>query len=124
MALIRRGGIRLWAAAVHLGLSAEERAEHALVLADLLEDREPLMLGGDLNEDPLGSAATTLGDLYRDAGLEGGRPTFPSREPRSRIDYLFASPGISIDRFWTGDSRELSDHLPVVADVTVTAERP
>ena len=123
MARIRRGPVRLWAVAVHLGLSAEERAEHALILADLLRDREPLILGGDLNEDPLGRAATTLGDLYRDAGLNEGRPTFPSRAPRSRIDYLFASPGISIDRCWTGDSGELSDHLPVVVDVTVTETR-
>jgi endonuclease/exonuclease/phosphatase family metal-dependent hydrolase len=123
MSRIRRGPVRLWAVAVHLGLSAEERAEHAMVLSNLLEDREPLILGGDLNEDPLGRAATTLGDLYRDAGSNEGRATFPSSDPRSRIDYLFVSPGVSVERFWTTDSRQLSDHLAVVADVTVTATR-
>ena len=124
MALIRHGGVRLWAAAVHLGLSAEEREDHALVVEALLTDREPLVLGGDLNEDPLGAAAATLGDRYRDAGLDEARPTFPSREPRSRIDYLFVSPGITVDAFRTGeDLRDLSDHLPVIADLTIIAAR-
>jgi endonuclease/exonuclease/phosphatase family metal-dependent hydrolase len=124
MGLIRHGGLRLWAAAVHLGLSAEERAEHALVILDLLDGRQPVILGGDLNEDPLGRAASRFADELQDAGT-GGEPTFPAREPRARIDYVFVAPGISVDRVWHGAERlrSLSDHLPVLADVTVTAAR-
>jgi endonuclease/exonuclease/phosphatase family metal-dependent hydrolase len=125
MGLIGHGGVRLWAIAVHLGLSAEERREHALIMGRLFRDREPLVLGGDLNEDPLGGAATFLGDHYRDAGLAHAVPTFPARDPRSRIDYVFVSPGIALDAFRTGDERfgELSDHLPVIADLSIVAAR-
>ena len=125
MGLIRSGGVRLWAAAVHLGLSAEQRAEHALYLLDLLDGRDPVILGGDLNEDPLGAAASRIADELHDAGSDDAEPTFPSREPRARIDYVFVAPGIRVERYWRGGARfrELSDHLPVVADLTVAGAR-
>ena len=124
MGLIRNGGVRLWASAVHLGLSAEQRAEHALVILDLLDGRQPAILGGDLNEDPFGRAAGRLADELHDAGADGG-PTFPASDPSARIDYVFVSPEITVDEFRTGGEsyRKLSDHLPVFADVTVIAAR-
>src|ERR671918_533344 len=105
-------------AAPDLGLSGKERAEHARELTDLLAGREPVILGGDLNEAANEPAAMWIGDRYWDAASAAGR-TFPSWEPRARIDYLFVSDGISVARAWVGGARfaGLSDHLPVLADV-------
>jgi len=103
---------------VHLGLSGEERTEHARELTDLLAGREPVVLGGDLNEGPEEPAARWIAGRYWDAARESGR-TFPSWEPRARIDYLFVSEGVAVERAWVGGERfaRLSDHLPVLADL-------
>ena len=122
MAVVGRAGYRLSVVAVHLGLSGEERVEHARMLTDLLAGREPLVLAGDLNEDGSAPAARWIADRYWDAA-GSGEPTFPARDPESRIDYVFVSDGITVERTWT--PREpfdgLSDHLPVLADLELAA---
>jgi len=118
LTIVGRAGARATAGAIHLGLSGEERVQHARDLTDLLAGREPVFLGGDLNEGPDGPAASWIADRYWDAARVAG-PTFPAREPRSRIDYLFVSEGIAVERAWVGGEgfARLSDHLPVLADV-------
>ena len=113
-----RAGLRVSAASVHLGLSGRERIEHARELTDLLAGREPIILGGDLNEGPEEPAASWIAARYWDAGREAGS-TFPAWEPRARIDYLFLSQGIRLEQAWNGGERfaGLSDHLPVLADL-------
>jgi endonuclease/exonuclease/phosphatase family metal-dependent hydrolase len=120
LAQLGRTGQRLWVVGVHLGLSGQERVAHARVLTDLLAGRHPTILGGDLNEDQSGGAARWISSRYWDAATElPDAATFPAKEPRARIDYLFVSEGIRVERVWTGDQRytKLSDHLPVLADV-------
>lgn len=121
MAQIGRSGLRLWVASVHLGLSGQERAVHARVLTDLLAGRDPTVLGGDLNEDDTGAAAVWIAKRYWDAAADAGAPTFPAGEPRARIDYVFVSQGIRVERTWTGGEPfgDISDHLPVVVDLAV-----
>ncbi len=122
LAQLGRTGQRLWVVGTHLGLSGQERIEHARVLTDLLAARHPALLGGDLNEDESGAAARWIAERYWDAASSSTDAfTFPAREPRARIDYLFVSDGVRVDRVWMGDSRfaELSDHLPVFADLTL-----
>jgi endonuclease/exonuclease/phosphatase family metal-dependent hydrolase len=120
IAVVGRSGRRLHVAAVHLGLSAEERLEHVRVLTDLLVGRPVLLIGGDLNEGPDGPAATWLGNRYWDVCADGCGPTFPGPSPGVRIDYLFVSEGIRVERAGVGtDAATLSDHLPVVADLDV-----
>jgi endonuclease/exonuclease/phosphatase family metal-dependent hydrolase len=118
LTLVGRAGSRATAGSVHLGLSGEERVEHARELTDLLAGREPVLLGGDLNEAGNESAAGWIAARYWDVAREAGR-TFPSWEPRARIDYLFVSEGVRIERAWVGEGRfaGLSDHLPVLADL-------
>src|SRR5919109_5084395 len=99
LTVVGRAGTRATAGAVHLGLSSEERAEHARELTDLLAGREPVILGGDLNEAANEPAARWIGGRLWDAARDAGR-TFPSWEPRARIDYLFVSDGISVERAW------------------------
>jgi endonuclease/exonuclease/phosphatase family metal-dependent hydrolase len=118
LTIVGRAGTRLSAGAVHLGLSGEERTEHARELTDLLAGREPVVLGGDLNEGPEEPAARWMAARFWDAARDAGR-TFPAWEPRARIDYLFVSEGVRVERAWVGGERfaRLSDHLPVLADL-------
>jgi endonuclease/exonuclease/phosphatase family metal-dependent hydrolase len=125
-ARVAHGGFRFTAASVHLGLSDAERVRHASQLTDFLAGLPgPHVLGGDLNEGPEGPAATwmsgRLWDAFAVAG-DGSGETFPSKSPRGRIDYLFVSNGITVERVWVGKAAnhlEASDHLPLFADVTV-----
>jgi endonuclease/exonuclease/phosphatase family metal-dependent hydrolase len=125
-ARVGHAGFRFTAASVHLGLSDPERVRHAEELTDFLAGLPaPHMLGGDLNEGPEGPAAAwiskRLWDAFAVAG-DGAGETFPSRSPRGRIDYLFVSNGITVERAWVGKAAnrlEASDHLPLFADVTV-----
>jgi len=56
--------------------------------------------------------------------IKGTRPlsTYPSRLPFARIDHIFASPGLSVESVdvpRTHRTAEASDHLPLIADLTV-----
>ena len=125
-ARIGHAGFRLTAASVHLGLSDPERVRHAAELTDFLAGLPgPYVLGGDLNEGPDRPAAAwiseRLWDAFAAAG-DGEGATFPSRNPRARIDYLFVSQEITVERAWVGEDPatiEASDHRPVFADVVV-----
>jgi endonuclease/exonuclease/phosphatase family metal-dependent hydrolase len=125
VAVVGRAGLRLVAAAVHLGLSETERAEHARILTDLLAGRrEAVILGGDLNEEEDGRAASWVAGRYWDAFAaagDGSPHTFPGADPRARIDYLFVSDGVTVSRAWVGKEPfgTLSDHLPVFADLEI-----
>ncbi|HYU57851.1 MAG TPA: endonuclease/exonuclease/phosphatase family protein [Actinomycetota bacterium] len=124
LARLGHAGARLWAGSVHLGLSDGERELHAVELTDLLAGlRPPVVLGGDLNEDPGRRAATwiagRLWDSFAHAG-EGAGETFPCLDPSARIDYLFLSEGITPLKAWVGSGDRVlaaSDHRPVFADV-------
>lgn len=121
-AVLGRSGRRLTAAAVHLGLSGTERLAHVRLIAERIPAlRRPVLLGGDLNEQPGEPAAAWLAERLWDAFAaagDGPGETFPSEAPRARIDYLFVTEGVSVigARVVAG-SGEASDHLPVVADL-------
>jgi endonuclease/exonuclease/phosphatase family metal-dependent hydrolase len=121
LATIGRAGHRLLTVAVHLGLSERERARHAEVLTDLLSGHhQPVVLGGDFNESPDGPAASWIGERYWDAFANVGEAdglTFPSADPRARIDYVFVSAGLRVERAWVAGGADASDHLAVVAEV-------
>jgi endonuclease/exonuclease/phosphatase family metal-dependent hydrolase len=121
VAEIGRAGRRLSAAAVHLGLSAPERIEHARLLTDSLAGHDVVVLGGDLNEGPDGPASSWIAERLWDVLRDTDGPSFPSRTPTTRIDYLFVSETLLPARSWVGGDvyRELSDHLPVLADLSV-----
>jgi endonuclease/exonuclease/phosphatase family metal-dependent hydrolase len=113
-------GVRLTAVSVHLGLSDRERERHARELTDLLSVVEgPTVLGVDLNEGPAGAAARWIAgrfyDSFGQAG-EGSGETFPAEQPTARIDFLFVSDELKVERSWVPDSGPVSDHRPVVAD--------
>lgn len=105
----------------HWGLNADERMAQARETALLLNTcASPKVLCGDLNEADDCVAVHTLIDATGlvDITVQAGpvELTFPSDNPRARIDYILASPNLV-----ASDVRVISslasDHRPVVATV-------
>jgi len=126
IAQVGRAGFRMWAISVHLGLHPMERLRSVQQMSDLTRGLAgPVLIGGDFNETPDGRAVGFLAERHWDAWLLGGDvagETFPAQDPTARIDYLFVSEGIGVDRVIvpTGpDARLASDHLPVIAELTL-----
>lgn len=126
VASIGQSGYRVRAVSVHLGLQPSERLRHVEELSDALRGLGgPIVLGGDLNETPDRRAASFLGERFWDAWLLGGDAageTFPSAEPTARIDFLFVSEGVTVERVVVPgdeDARRASDHRPVIAELTL-----
>ncbi len=126
IAQVGRAGFRLWAVAVHLGLLPMERLRSVQELSDLTRGLAgPVLIGGDCNETPDGQAVGFLAERHWDAWLLGGDvagETFPSDDPTARIDYLFVSAGIRVERVIVPggvDARSASDHRPVVAELSI-----
>ncbi|HWS36787.1 MAG TPA: endonuclease/exonuclease/phosphatase family protein [Actinoplanes sp.] len=112
-------GARFTVSGSHLATDAAERpSQAALWKSELDAVKGPLIVAADLNEGPGGSAWRMIED-----GLTGSSedvPTFPASAPSRRIDGLFVSPDVSIERheiISTGRARVASDHLPIVVDL-------
>ncbi|MFP4481965.1 MAG: endonuclease/exonuclease/phosphatase family protein [Thermovirgaceae bacterium] len=108
----------------HLSLGKAARKEQMLELARHARTIEgPMFLGGDLNTF---KGKKELVPLMEEAGLRDtdaeGRPTYPSHNPRRRLDYLLSSPDVSITSFDVPKT-SLSDHLPLVCDFEISPER-
>jgi endonuclease/exonuclease/phosphatase family metal-dependent hydrolase len=118
--------VRLTAVSVHLGVRPADRRRHGVELLGLVRSLPPpLVLGGDFNEGPDGAAAsrtrTALLDAWTAAGAGVGA-TFSSSDRRARIDHVYVSAEIEPNacRVPSGPRvARASDHLPVVADVSV-----
>jgi endonuclease/exonuclease/phosphatase family metal-dependent hydrolase len=124
VAQVGRAGRRVWVVSTHFGLAPAERLDHSRALVELLAPLEaPLVLGGDFNETPDRKAVRRIGERYRDvwaSGSRGAGATFPAADPSARIDYLFVSEDVRIGRVEVPvAARPASDHLPVVADLTI-----
>ncbi len=125
VAELENGDARVVAVSTHLGLHPLERLHEAHELARLVPHATPAVIGGDLNEKPDGQAVALLSERFGDAWLLGGDAdgdTFPADEPNARIDYLFVTHGIAVERVIVSpgeDARLASDHRPVVAELTL-----
>ena len=126
LAKLRREGATLWAVAIHLGLRPAERRRHVeQLLATLDGVREPVVIAGDTNELSDGKAMTLLAARYPDAWDRAGRgpgDTIPVGTPTARIDFVFTSPSIDVERAWVPQTAEVaraSDHRPVVVDLDI-----
>lgn len=126
VARLRRDGLGLWAIAIHLGLRPLERLQHAEeLLRSIARLDGPVVLGGDLNERPEGKAVARLGRVLPDAWSlagEGPAETIPASAPTARIDFLFVSPTIAVERAFVPQDAAIavaSDHRPVVVDLSL-----
>jgi len=115
-----RGG-RFTVSGSHLATDSSERpAQAALWKQELSKVEGPLIAAADLNEGPGGGAWRTIEDGLLSDGAAS--PTFPARLPNRRIDGIFVSPDITIEKYEVVDSdqaRWASDHLPVLVDLKI-----
>lgn len=112
----------------HLGLSRLERLAQikALLGPDWLGSSDcerPAVLCGDFNAVP-GSAVLrrlrTSGWTDVQQSRFWARATYPSRYPVVRLDHVFLSPGMNVQRVdvpRTPLTRTASDHLPLIAEL-------
>lgn len=124
-AQLRVAGQLLGVVSCHLSLDRDRRlheARRVLAVAERL--RGPLVLAGDLNERPDGPAW----DLFRRAGFadpgSGEWLTFPSEDPRRRIDALLVRGHVRVLRHGDpgvdpGLLAAASDHRPVLAELEI-----
>lgn len=125
VAELENGDAGLVAVSTHLGLHPLERLHDAHEIGRLVAHSSPAVIGGDLNEKPDGRAVALLSERFGDAWLLGGDAdgdTFPANEPTARIDYLFVTQGIAVERAVVPpgeDARRASDHRPLVAELTL-----
>jgi endonuclease/exonuclease/phosphatase family metal-dependent hydrolase len=128
------GQVRLQMLVTHLGLVRRERRLQADALcgAEWLGHRDcgrPAILAGDFNflsrSRAYAQITSHLQDVQRLVPRQRHDATFPARRPRFRIDYMFVSPGIRVDRvetIRTPATAIASDHLPLLADLQIPVE--
>lgn len=125
MATVRLPGHRpVVAASAHLSLRGTDRLPEAKALLGAAGALGfPVVVGGDLNEEPSGKTWRYLAHELREVSAD--EPTYSAQQPHKRIDGIFASAELA------GTTPELglveaqlaaaTDHLPVVVDLDVSA---
>jgi endonuclease/exonuclease/phosphatase family metal-dependent hydrolase len=113
---------------LHLGLSGSERATQLERFLEChpfahLHKDTPLVVGGDFNDvwASLGQRFLEPAGFVRACKL---LPTFPAALPLRPLDGLWIRGGISVisaHPVRTGLATSASDHLPIVADLEITA---
>lgn len=115
---------------VHLGTAVLERRQQAPLLADFVTDPHitgPKMLLGDFNEWVKGLTSRTLGAVLEGVDLSRhlrSRRTYPGVLPVFHLDHIYVAGGLQIERVALPRTKltlVASDHLPLVADVTLPA---
>ncbi|GAA0557501.1 endonuclease/exonuclease/phosphatase family protein [Actinomadura livida] len=140
IAVLEAGGVPFIAASTHLDLADAPRLRHVdEILAHLgrarARYRAPVVLAGDVNEDPGGESWKVLTRHFQDAyaaAPAGGELTFSARNPRRRIDAVFTDPSIRTtgcgvptgDAAPTDDYVLATDHRPLLADLVIGRDRP
>lgn len=101
----------------HFGLSAKEQENAARTVAENLEDTRCILMG-DFNVTPDNRVLAPIRARMKDAADLFGAPllSFPSDEPRIKIDYIFVSPDIELV---SADIPPIvaSDHRPHTAEI-------
>lgn len=122
-AVLNVGGKRLVILNTHLDFSRDdrERLEHIDEIGKVsaAHGKAMVLVLGDFNDVPTSPSYLKMKAKFIDvweAGGEGDGFTVPSGEPRKRIDYIFASGPVRINKAWVPRT-EASDHLPVGAEI-------
>lgn len=117
------GGQRWRIATVHLSLDADERRHHLPQLWSALDavGDAPLVVAGDVNEEPhgpvWGELSTRLVDAWSVTGTGDGH-TYSATSPHKRIDGIFVDRAIEVVECSVVDAPGVavaSDHLPLLA---------
>lgn len=112
--------------ATHLGLSISERRAQAKALLELSTGQGPTVVIGDFNDWFWPGSVRSV--LSRALGGRTRYRTFPAVYPLLRLDRIYCRPAAAMSgSFIDPDGRQLSDHLPVIADLdfaSVTTASP
>ena len=115
----------LYFGATHLQHNLEEdriaqAGEIVIATSDKNVVNGPVILAGDFNAQPDEPPMKILKLWFEDAAGNNPQPTWPSSEPRVRIDYVLLKPGDDFQVLQTEipDEPVASDHLPLVTDIT------
>lgn len=128
----------------HLSLEASERLDQLHQILEVVRALQgPVIVMGDLNivagtnEDPSNVLSPTLRDVWLQKAEASGDPstrpeakhgdgstagyTFRSDNPSRRIDYIFINDSLQVagDRAVYTIESQASDHLPLVAELTI-----
>ncbi len=110
----------------HLQTTASVRVGQVAQIKQLIGGSNvPMLLTGDLNAEPTSPEVTALTDVLADTWAEvgvGDGFTYDATKPHERIDFVLSSHDIAA-RATTVPVSAASDHLPMVADVTVPGRR-
>ena len=126
LATVELAGARLAVASIHLDLDAAERLRHATEILDVLSGcAAPVIVAGDINEEPHAPAWRMLAERYPDGyavAPDGGEHTYSARRPHKRIDAVFVDRRLDVVGCGVPDVPGISrasDHRPVLAVVRV-----
>jgi endonuclease/exonuclease/phosphatase family metal-dependent hydrolase len=122
-ATVASGGAKWRVVSTHLSTDGAERLRHlpAIWSALSVPADGPVVLGGDLNENPTGPTFTELAGRLQDCFAVAGSGdgfTSPAASPRRRIDAILADPSLTVVSCEAVDVAGVataSDHRPVIA---------
>lgn len=101
----------------HFGLNLDEEENAVKTILENLA-KEKCILMGDFNVTPENPVLNPLRAVMKDAaeGFCQATPTFPSNEPKIKIDYIFVSPDIMVENAYISEGIA-SDHRAHVAEI-------
>jgi len=101
----------------HFGLNPDEQENAVKTVLSVLED-EKCVLMGDFNVEPDNEVLLPIRARMRDAAEKLSTPklSFPSDEPKIKIDYIFTTPDVEVV-FADIPATVASDHRPHVAEI-------
>ncbi len=120
------GGRTINFATTHLDYQRDDGRlfETEQLLRFLADVKNPLIVVGDFNGEPAGSAHKLMLTKFEDAWIgtraKGDGFTYPADKPSKKIDYIFyrASDGVRAKKTWVVKTTA-SDHLPVMAELEI-----
>jgi endonuclease/exonuclease/phosphatase family metal-dependent hydrolase len=124
LATLELGGARFCLASIHLDLDASERLRHVDEIVQRTSAcAAPVIVAGDINEQPHEPAWRALDRRYPDAypqAPDGGEHTYSAVAPVRRIDGIFVDRSVAVVSCGVPDvpgHERASDHCPVLAGV-------
>jgi endonuclease/exonuclease/phosphatase family metal-dependent hydrolase len=124
LATLELGGKRFSLGSIHLDLDSDERRRHVdEIVARTSACNAPVIVAGDINEEPDGPAWRALASSYPDAfsvAPSGSEYTYSAIDPVKRIDGIFVDAAITVRSCGVPDVPGIaraSDHRPVLAVV-------
>jgi len=120
------GGRTIDFATTHLDYQRDDGRlfETEQLLRFLAEIKNPLIVVGDFNDEPLGIAYKLMLTKFEDAWVgsraKGDGLSYPADRPTKRIDYVFYRPrdGVRAKKTWVVKT-PASDHHPVMAELEI-----